>query len=356
MGAVGTSSHPVGIVDLAAYVPERFMPAAEIAALSGIPEEVLVQKFGLVGKHVAAPEEHVTDMCIAAARPLLERHDPADVDAVVYFGSHWKDYLVWQAAPKIQHALKIEGFSLELINVSAGAPVALKVVADMLAADAHLRSLLLVAASRESHLLDYANQRSRFMFNFGDGAVAALIRRDHPENVILGSSLLTDGSFADHVRLHGGGSAGAAEPEAFFLDVFEGEEMKRRLDPITKKNFLEVTREALERSGLGDGDLDLLLPIHMKRSLHEAILLEAGVGEDRAIYLDRFGHMSAVDPLFSLALARDAGRLSAGDVVVLLAAGTGYTWAATALRWGPHRGDPHPPTPGPADPPTPPGL
>jgi 3-oxoacyl-[acyl-carrier-protein] synthase-3 len=23
-----------------------------------------------------------------------------------------------------------------------------------------------------------------------------------------------------------------------------------------------------------------------------------------------------------------------GDLVVLLAAGTGYTWAATALRWG----------------------
>ncbi len=30
-----------------------------------------------------------------------------------------------------------------------------------------------------------------------------------------------------------------------------------------------------------------------------------------------------------------AGRLRDGDVVLLLAAGIGYTWAATALRWGP---------------------
>jgi 3-oxoacyl-[acyl-carrier-protein] synthase-3 len=44
--------------------------------------------------------------------------------------------------------------------------------------------------------------------------------------------------------------------------------------------------------------------------------------------------MSAVDPLLSLSLLRDAGRLEDGDLILLLAAGTGYTWAATVVRWG----------------------
>jgi 3-oxoacyl-[acyl-carrier-protein] synthase III len=44
--------------------------------------------------------------------------------------------------------------------------------------------------------------------------------------------------------------------------------------------------------------------------------------------------MSAVDPLLSLCLLRDQGRLTEGDVVLLLAAGTGYTWAASVVRWG----------------------
>ncbi|MHB1595915.1 MAG: hypothetical protein ACYCO9_16780 [Streptosporangiaceae bacterium] len=35
--------------------------------------------------------------------------------------------------------------------------------------------VVLVGASCESRLLDYRNQRSRFMFSFGDGAVAALL-------------------------------------------------------------------------------------------------------------------------------------------------------------------------------------
>lgn len=45
--------------------------------------------------------------------------------------------------------------------------------------------------------------------------------------------------------------------------------------------------------------------------------------------------MSGVDPLLALDRAARAGALADGDLVLLLAAGTGYTWAATALRWGP---------------------
>lgn len=330
---------PVGIQDLSHYAPARVMTAAEIASASGIPEEILIDRFGIVSKHVAARDEHVSDMCIAAARPLVERNGAEEIDAVVYFGSHWKDYLVWQAAPAVQHALGIEGFAMEAINVSAGAPVAVKLVHDMLAADEHLRSVLLVGASKESHLLDYANPRARFMFNFGDGAVAVLMRRGSARNEVLGSSILTDGSFADQVRMPGGGSVHPAthatiDAGLHALDVADPLDMKERLDPITLKNFLRVTTEALERSGYEVGDVDLFLPIHMKRSIHEALLVELGIPDEGAMYLDTFGHMSAVDPLLALSIAREQERVADGDVVLLLAAGTGYTWAASVVRWG----------------------
>jgi len=329
----------VGIADLARYEPARFMTAAEIGASSGIPEEIVIERFGLHGKHVAADDEHVSDMCVAAARPIVERAGAGEIDAVVYFGSHWKDYAVWQAAPKIQHALGIDGFALEAVNVSAGAPVALKVVSDMLRADERLRSVLLVGASKESHLIDFANPRSRFMFTFGDGAVAALLRRGLAENEVLGSALRTDGSFADQVRVPAGGSvhpASHATVDAGWhtLDVADPEDMKQRLDPISLKNFLAVATDALDRSGHDIGDLDLVLPIHMKRSIHRALLEELGVDEERSLYLDRNGHMSAVDPLFSLSVAREQDRLRDGDVILLIAAGTGYTWAASVVRWG----------------------
>jgi 3-oxoacyl-[acyl-carrier-protein] synthase-3 len=50
--------------------------------------------------------------------------------------------------------------------------------------------------------------------------------------------------------------------------------------------------------------------------------------------------MSGVDPLLALDRAARAGDLSDGDLVLLLAAGTGYTWAASVVRWGPRSPDP----------------
>jgi 3-oxoacyl-[acyl-carrier-protein] synthase-3 len=73
----------------------------------------------------------------------------------------------------------------------------------------------------------------------------------------------------------------------------------------------------------------------MKRSMHDAIVDALGVDRARAAYLDDTGHMSGVDPLLALDRAVRSGEIVDGDLLLLLAAGTGYTWAATAIRWGP---------------------
>ena len=65
--------------------------------------------------------------------------------------------------------------------------------------------------------------------------------------------------------------------------------------------------------------------------MHDAIVAE--LGAPRAAYLDDTGHMSGVDPLLALDRADRAGELDDGDLVLLLAAGTGYTWAASVIRW-----------------------
>ena len=328
-------SRRIGIVATAGYLPERWQPAAEIAAASGIPEGVLVEKFGLRGKHVAADDEHVSDMAVAAAEALLDEQalDPDAVDCVLYFGSTWKDYAVWQAAPWIAYRLGCENaFAVEYDNVSMGAPVALRVARALLVSEPELRTVLMVGACRESHLLDYGNERSRFMFNFGDGAVAALVAVGAP-NELLRSHALTDGSFSLQVKVERGGSV--APNGSPYLGVADPAAMKDGLDRVSLPSFVAAAEGALARSGLGLADVDYVCGIHMKRSMHEAILHALGVDPARAAYLDDTGHMSGVDPLLALDRAARAGELRPGDVVLLLAAGTGYTWAASVVRWGP---------------------
>ena len=335
-------SRSVGIAGTASYLPERWMTAAEISAASGIPETVIVEKFGLRGKHVAAADEHVSDLAVAAAECLLREQavDPALIDVVMYCGSIWKDYSVWQAAPWIAHRLGCgNAYAIEYDNVSMGAPAALRTARALLASEPEWKTLLLVAASRESYLLDYANPRARFMFNFGDGAAAALLVADERRNELLGSHAITDGSLSLQVKVPAGGSAEPASARSIserrhFLDVTDPEEMKRRLDATSLPNFVAVANGALERSGASpNGDL-YLCGMHMKRSMHEAVCAELGIPPERASYLDDTGHMSGADPLVGLDRASRGGLLSDGAAVLLLAAGTGYTWAASVVRWG----------------------
>jgi 3-oxoacyl-[acyl-carrier-protein] synthase III len=326
----------VGLAGTASYLPERVMTAAEVAAASGIPEHVIVDKFGLRAKHVAAPDEHVSDLSVRAARALLEERevDPDAIDVVMYFGSTWKDYAVWQVSPLISHELGCaRALALEFDNVSHGTPMALRVARDLLLAEDELRTILLVAACRESYLLDYANERSRFMFTFGDGAVAGLLVRDSAENELLGCHAVTDGSLALQVKVLRGGSVHANDGYGF-LDVADPGAMKDRLDEISLRNFVAAAEGALERSGARLEEVSYLCGIHTKRSMHDAIVAALGVDPSRVAYLDDTGHMSGVDPLLALDRAARAGELADGDLVLLLAAGTGYTWAASVVRWG----------------------
>ena len=91
----------VGLAATASYLPERWMTAAEIADASGIPEHVLVEKFGLRGKHIAAPDEQVSDLAVAACERLLDdaEVDRGSIDVVLFYRSMRKDIQVWQAAP-----------------------------------------------------------------------------------------------------------------------------------------------------------------------------------------------------------------------------------------------------------------
>lgn len=339
----------VHISATAGYLPDEVVTSASIAAASGIPESVIVDRFGLTGRHLAAADEHVCDMAVAAGRTLFDESgiDPATIDVVVYFGSQWKEYPVWQAAPLIAHRLGCAGaFALELDYVSCGSPVAARIVRDMLVAEPDISRVLMVGASRETRLIDPQNRRIRFALDFGDGAVAALVTRDASAGyaTILGSHAISDGSYSLHVKMPIGGSvqplpgpgdhAAAGGPYRPQLDVDDLDTMKQRLNADSLPAFIAAAEGAVKRSGLTIDDVDFVCPIHLKRSMHRALLDELGVDESRSIYLSDTGHMSGVDPLFALDRAHREGRLTPGSVCLLLAAGTGYTWAATCLRIG----------------------
>jgi 3-oxoacyl-[acyl-carrier-protein] synthase-3 len=334
----------VSLTGYGRYLPDERVTGAEIAARSGVPESVVVEKMGVREKRVCPPDDdHPSDMCVAAAEAALDDAgiDPADLDLVLYHGSEFKDYVVWSLAADVAARIGAAGaYATESYTLCAGAPIALRQVrAQLLAGD--VDSALLVAASREEDLIDYGNEDSSFMFNFGSGASAMVLERggDRARARVHESAALTDGSFSRDVVMPGGGTRNPPSEEtvstgAHALDVPDPEGMKERLAPVSLPNYLEVADRALEQSGLDRSDLDFVALTHMKRSFHELLLDELGLDpETDGYYLDDYGHVQAVDQVLALDEGLAHGRIDPGDVICFLAAGTGYTWGATVLEW-----------------------
>lgn len=329
----------IGIESTGVFFPKDVETAADLSKKTGIPEHIIIEKFGLYEKHVADETMHASDLAIAAAKPILSRVDPQSIDVVIYFGSPHKDYHVWSSAPKIQHELGLKNaYAFEIMNVSSCFPIALKVAKDMLYSDNSIENILLVGGCKESQIVDYDNPRSRFMFNFADGGSAVLVKKDARNGEILGSAIITDGSFHEDVRIPAGGSKQVAsydtvENRQHYIDVIDPISMKERLDRISTPNFDKVIRESLRKSGFTPKDIKVLLPLHTKRSMLIELIQGLGLAEEQVVYLDHYGHMSALDPCIGLHFANEQGKLQAGDIAVVVSAGTGYTWAATVIRW-----------------------
>jgi 3-oxoacyl-[acyl-carrier-protein] synthase III len=191
--------------------------------------------------------------------------------------------------------------------------------------------------------VDYRDPSTRFLNNLAAAGGAAVVTRERPaagsaQHIcfeILGSAFRTDGSFSEDVIVPVGGTRRpltADNLHEFRFQVPDPQGMKARLETRSLDHFAAVIEEACARSGLRPRDAAYVAMLHMKRSAHDEILRRVAVDPARSIYLSDYGHIGQIDPLLSLQLARDQGRLRNGDVAVLCAAGIGYVWNAICVR------------------------
>jgi 3-oxoacyl-[acyl-carrier-protein] synthase III len=330
----------VGIAGFGTHFPQSIETAADLAAKTGIPQDILLQKMGIRQRHIAGPEETVTMMATRAAQNALEMGGvrPEQISLVISHGSEHKDHLVWNAAAKIQHNLgAVNAYSFELYALCAGAPIAMHTARALMLADPRLEYVLLAAGSRENDLINFRNERSRFMFNFGAGAGALLLQRGAGKNAILGAAAITDGSLSEAVILTEAAIGDGAEVVGELrgrLDVTNPRMMAERLGETSLQNFVRVIGEAVEQSGANLADVRFMGITHMKRSFYLQILEAIGLTPEQSVYLEDHGHVQSADQALALELGLAAGKIQPGDLVVLAGAGTGYTWSAVAVRWG----------------------
>lgn len=340
----------MGIVSTGTWFPETYVTAAEIAAQSGMPEWVVREKLGIDRKFVADPEVHPNDMAVKAAQKAIYKAgiDPMEIDVVLCTTEEWREYLLWTTAIDLAHRVGAKrAWGLDIHARCVTTIAALKLARSLMADDPSINTVLIGGGYAISHFIDLTDVNTSFLFNIGAGAGAMIVKRDWPENHVLGDHLIADGLMSRHVIVPASGTVGHPTDDAvsggeFKFRLVEPEAMKARLGEVSIPNWLECVDVALEKSGnKKDGkpytraDIDFFNMSLVKPSAHREMLGHLGLTEEQSVYISDIGHIGEQDAIINIEAGIEQGRLKPGDTMALIAAGIGYVWGGAIVQWGP---------------------
>jgi len=334
----------VGILGYGIYIPENRMTSGDISAATGgvWSEEAVREKLGIVSKPVPGPGDGTQEMGYLAAKDALEQTglDPLQIDVILCIGEEWKEYPLTTSALYIQERIgAANAWGIDVANRCCTTCSAIKMAKDMLIADDEIKTVLIAGGYRNGDLVDYTDTSVSMLFDLGAGGAALILRKGMDRNLVLGTHIVADGSLARDAGVEIGGiakpfTADNVEEGYKSLRLLDSEHMKERLKSVSLPNWYHCIDESLRKSGgLTRSDIGYLAILHFKRSQHDLMVAELGLKPEQTIYLEEYGHLGQVDQILSLALGLRRGKITNGTLVTMIAAGIGYVWASTCVRW-----------------------
>ena len=175
---------------------------------------------------------------------------------------------------------------------------------------------------------------------FGDGAGAALVTRydGNDDRGILSSHLHSEGKHAEELSLIGP-STNRWVPQIMEENDPEDTSYYPNMNgQFVFKNavvrFSEVIKEGLLQNQLAAEDIKLLVPHQANLRIAQFVQKKFGLGEDQVYNnIQRYGNTTAASIPIALTEAWEEGRVKQGDLVVLAAFGSGFTWGSSIIKW-----------------------
>lgn len=336
---------PFGIVAFGQSLPEP----VDVAAVAGEYTQELyrISGWGYRRFHRAPDGVGLTDLAVAAGEQALAEAglDANSVDLVVLAIADLAEYLYWDPAAATQARLGAHGAEAVLVNQACGGGVAaFDIVAGKFAAHPAYRTALVIGANRVCE--PYWNRMEINTSVYSDGAAAAVVRRDHGTCRWLATEIITDGTYADFMRMDIGATArpftaDRAEqprvggPQDRLDDFFRGDVRAMfKFVATVRARSREVVDAACARAGVAREDIKRVLHFNDNIKQLTELAKDLGVPLDRTnveTALDH-GHVGCADQLLALRRLLAEGELADGDLVALTSTSSGMHWICTLLR------------------------
>ena len=317
---------PSRIAGTGRYLPRRIVTNDELAERVATSDEWIRARTGIRQRHVAADHEQTSDLALAAAREaLLAASLPPDQVDLIIVATTTPEMIFPSTACILQDKLGARGGpAFDVQAVCSGFVYALA-IADRMVAGGLARNALVVGAEIYSRILDWNDRGTCVLVGDGAGAVV-LLPSDEPG--ILSAHLHADGHYRNILcvpgQVSGGGVVGTPFVHMDGHTVFK----------FAVKVLAEVAHEALTANRKTTEDIDWLIPHQANVRIMDATAKKLGLPLERVIStVDLHANTSAASIPLALDVAVRDGRIRAGQYLMLVGVGGGFTWGSVLVRW-----------------------
>ncbi|MFS4449382.1 3-oxoacyl-ACP synthase III family protein [Maribacter sp. 2307UL18-2] len=331
------------ITGLGHYVPEKVVTNDDLSKLMDTSDEWIQERTGIQERRHVEKEggDTTTSMGVEAAKIAIERAgiDKDDIDFIV-FATLSPDYYFPGPGVLVQRDLGIKTVgALDVRNQCSGFVYALS-VADQYIKSGMYKNVLVIGSEVHSKGLDMTTRGRGVSVIFGDGAGAAILSREEDTTKgILSTHLHSEGQHAEELALLAPGMGGRwvndivsdNDPDdTSYMPVMNGQFVFKN----AVVRFSEVILEGLGTNDLQASDIDLLVPHQANLRISQFVQKKFGLSNDQVYNnIMRYGNTTAASIPIALTEAWEEGKVNKGDLVVLAAFGSGFTWGSVIIRW-----------------------
>jgi 3-oxoacyl-[acyl-carrier-protein] synthase-3 len=318
------------------YLPERVVSNEDLTRFLKTSDEWIVQRTGIHRRHFTAPGEGTASMGAEASRRAVAdaQWSLADVEFIV-FATTTPDHFFPGAGCYMQAMLGLPGVgALDVRTQCTGFVYALTVANALIVAGQYSRILVVGSETHSACLEDVAAPRDVAVL-FGDGAAAVALEAGNKEG-LLSAVLHADGRGADALKLELFDFK--RKPYICPTDLQQGRHFPVMDGKLVFRSAVEgmvsVCHETLAKAGKSLADVDLVIPHQANLRISEAVRSRLGLPAEKVFNnIQLRGNTTGASIPLAMVEAREAHLLKRGDLLLLLAFGSGFTWAGALLRY-----------------------
>ncbi len=312
------------IVGTGSYLPPRIMTNHDFAARLETSDAWIRSRTGIVERHIADKSQASSDLALEAARQALKAADAkAETIDLIVVATSTPDYIFPSTACLLQAKLGLKGSTaFDVQAVCSGFVYGLATADAFIRSGTHKRALV-VGAEVFSRILDW-NDRGTCVL-FGDGAGAIVLAADSKPGVHA-SVLRADGSYAGILSVPGNVCDGAITGSPFLQ--MDGQAVFK----FAVRVLDESARETIAAAKMSLEDVDWLIPHQANVRILEATARKLGLAREKLVVtVDHHGNTSAASVPLALDEYIRAGKIRAGQRVLLQGVGGGFTWGSSLV-------------------------